>query len=177
MNENAPIVPENEAVSRRKVLAAAIGVLSALIAAVLGVPSVVSLLGRSSRPKSGRWMKVADVSSLPLGRPVSLRYQEMTERAYVRTQEMRDVWAVRTSAAEVTVFSPICPHLGCRYNWNAEANEFMCPCHGSVFSLEGRVLAGPSPRPLDTLPVKVEAGGLYVQWEIFQVGTRDKVMM
>ena len=32
------------------------------------------------------------------------------------------------------VFSPICPHLGCKYAWNDAQNKFLCPCHGSVYS-------------------------------------------
>jgi quinol-cytochrome oxidoreductase complex cytochrome b subunit len=39
----------------------------------------------------------------------------------------------------------------------------------------GNVLGGPSPRPLDTLPGKIEDGILYVQWEQFRVGAPEKV--
>jgi menaquinol-cytochrome c reductase iron-sulfur subunit len=61
-----------------------------------------------------------------------------------------------------TVFSPICTHLGCAYNWNEERSRFECPCHNSVFDIEGRVVSGPAPRPLDTYEVKVEGERLFV---------------
>jgi menaquinol-cytochrome c reductase iron-sulfur subunit len=174
--EPKTLPPADETVTRRRVLTAAVGVLSALIAAVLGIPSVVTVIGRRSHRKAG-FKKVAAVDSLPIGEPVKLSYSQMVENAYVRAPEMRDVWAVRTGASKVKVYSPICPHLGCRYNWNAEAHEFICPCHGSHFALDGKVLAGPAPRPLDTLPIKIESGEIYVEWELFEVGVPQKIVI
>jgi Rieske Fe-S protein len=44
-----------------------------------------------------------------------------------------------------------CPHLGCRVR---PAAEFIaCPCHGSTFDLEGRLLRGPAKRSLRQYPV------------------------
>lgn len=51
-----------------------------------------------------------------------------------------------------------CTHLGCSVPWNEERNQFVCPCHGSSFSLTGEVLSAPAPRPLDTYPVRIENG-------------------
>jgi Rieske Fe-S protein len=65
--------------------------------------------------------------------------------------------------------------LGCRTNWHPELQKFICPCHNSIFSITGKVLGGPSPRPLDTLSHKVEEGTLYVQWEQFETGIPEKV--
>jgi Rieske Fe-S protein len=39
----------------------------------------------------------------------------------------------------------------------------------------GTVLAGPPPRPLDQLEIKIENGDLYVAYRNFRVGTSDKV--
>jgi cytochrome b6-f complex iron-sulfur subunit len=41
-----------------------------------------------------------------------------------------------------------CTHLGCRYKWNPERRIFECPCHGSEFDIQGRVIRGPASRPL-----------------------------
>ena len=54
--------------------------------------------------------------------------------------------------------SRICTHLGCSVPWDEEKNQFVCPCHGSTFSLNGEVLTAPAPRPLDTYPVRIENG-------------------
>ncbi|MEM8640515.1 MAG: cytochrome b6-f complex iron-sulfur subunit [Cyanobacteria bacterium P01_G01_bin.54] len=42
----------------------------------------------------------------------------------------------------------ICTHLGCVVPWNAAANKFMCPCHGSQYNDEGKVVRGPAPLSL-----------------------------
>jgi len=62
------------------------------------------------------------------------------------------------------IFSSVCPHLGCRFNWSAEAKRFICPCHGSQFSLVGEHLAGPAPRGLDPLPFREADGKAEVTW-------------
>lgn len=48
---------------------------------------------------------------------------------------------------------PICTHLGCTVPWNAEQNRFVCPCHGSQYDGEGRVLQGPAARSLPIVTV------------------------
>ena len=37
-----------------------------------------------------------------------------------------------------------CPHMGCALKWNAEEKTWDCPCHGSRFTGEGRLLDGPA---------------------------------
>ena len=54
--------------------------------------------------------------------------------------------------------SRTCTHLGCSVPWDEEKNQFVCPCHGSTFSMSGEVLTAPAPRPLDTFPVRIENG-------------------
>ncbi len=56
-----------------------------------------------------------------------------------------------------------CPHLGCPVTYAPDKEEFVCPCHQSRFSLEGRYLAGPAKKDLARLPVKKTEGGLIVE--------------
>jgi glycine/D-amino acid oxidase-like deaminating enzyme/nitrite reductase/ring-hydroxylating ferredoxin subunit len=44
----------------------------------------------------------------------------------------------------VHTFSAICPHLGCIVQWNGAEKSFDCPCHGSRFTCDGKVVNGPS---------------------------------
>ncbi len=152
-----------------------VGVLSALVAAAMAVPLVGAIIGPSFRTKKPQWVKVGNVSSLTVGEPVNLRFPYETEDAYIRETVTHDVWIIKHSSSELTVFSPICPHLGCHYNWHPEENEFICPCHGSVYALTGKVLGGPAPRPLDTLPWKLEKDQILVEWETFKVGIPQKI--
>eukprot|EP00931_Biecheleriopsis_adriatica_P030358 TRINITY_DN1789_c0_g1_i5.p1 TRINITY_DN1789_c0_g1~~TRINITY_DN1789_c0_g1_i5.p1 ORF type:complete len:224 (+),score=56.51 TRINITY_DN1789_c0_g1_i5:66-737(+) len=42
----------------------------------------------------------------------------------------------------------ICTHLGCVVPWNKAANKFCCPCHGSQYDENGKVVRGPAPLSL-----------------------------
>ncbi len=55
-----------------------------------------------------------------------------------------------------------CPHLGCVIPWEETEGVFNCPCHSSLFTLLGEVIEGPAPRPMDTFPVEIRAGEIYV---------------
>ena len=54
--------------------------------------------------------------------------------------------------------SSVCTHLGCIVKRN-DQNGFSCPCHGSQFDSEGRVIRGPAPRGLAWLRVSQQASG------------------
>ncbi len=51
---------------------------------------------------------------------------------------------------------PICTHLGCTVEWNTQKNRFICPCHGSEYDPQGRVVHGPAKRSLPLLTVVVK---------------------
>jgi Rieske Fe-S protein len=58
----------------------------------------------------------------------------------------------------VQTVSPICPHAGCVVQWNAAETTWDCPCHGSRFTTDGRVIEGPAVKRLEPVQVPVKAG-------------------
>lgn len=54
------------------------------------------------------------------------------------------VAAYRSPEGELSLLSPICPHMKCRVNWNATDATWDCPCHGSRFDTDGAVIEGPA---------------------------------
>ncbi|NUQ39294.1 MAG: Rieske (2Fe-2S) protein [Caldilineales bacterium] len=57
----------------------------------------------------------------------------------------------------------VCTHLGCLYEWKDQTGRFECPCHGSKFRQDGRVIHGPATRDLDEFVVTaMDTGGQQV---------------
>ena len=65
-------------------------------------------------------------------------------------------------------YSAVCTHLGCIVSqWVADKEAALCPCHGGMYDLRhgAQVIAGPPPRPVPQLPVRVEDGVLVAAGE------------
>jgi len=52
-----------------------------------------------------------------------------------------------------------CTHLGCAVPYEPATGQFVCPCHGSAFTMEGEVLNPPAPRPLDLFKLSINETG------------------
>ena len=103
------------------------------------------------------------VARLKNSRFKKVDYTFTAKDGWVKATKKRSVYVTDAGNGEWAVFSRTCSHLGCLVRWNEQRGEFLCPCHGAVFDKNGTVIAGPPPRPLQKLDVKVEAGVLYVK--------------
>ena len=163
-------------IDRRAFFKKGAGFLSAITVVILGIPLVGSLLKPKSISKS-QFVEIADLDALPIDEPKRVIFSELVKDAFLVAPSTSDVWVIKHSDSNVTVFSTICPHLGCSYDFQPASKQFLCPCHSSIFSLDGKVISGPSPRGLDTLPQKIENGKLYLQWERYEVGIAEKKLI
>jgi cytochrome b6-f complex iron-sulfur subunit len=78
-------------------------------------------------------------------------HREMTSRAFLVNHN-----------SEVFSLSPVCTHLGCLVDWSRHKDQFLCPCHGGRYDIEGRVIAGPPLLSLMRLPLKIEDEKVYI---------------
>lgn len=76
---------------------------------------------------------------------------EKGEGAVLRYQGKK-VAASKDEKGGLTLLSAICPHMGCVVAWNKAEQTWDCPCHGSRFTAQGQVMAGPAESPLKPLP-------------------------
>lgn len=81
-------------------------------------------------------------------RPDAVEAVPRGEGAVVKVEG--ETWAVsRREDGQVRALSAICTHMGCVVGWNPIDRTWDCPCHGSRFDDEGRVLSGPATRALE----------------------------
>ena len=55
---------------------------------------------------------------------------------------------IRTAEGDLRAFSARCTHLNCTVQYDAGEKQIVCACHGGVFDLNGKNVAGPPPKPL-----------------------------
>ena len=72
----------------------------------------------------------------------------------------RRMWVYRGDDGLYAI-SSVCTHLGCIVQAEKEGG-YHCPCHGSRFDQQGRVLGGPAPRALKYLKLTVSPDGQLV---------------
>ena len=154
------------ATTRRSFFSVLINVLGGAIAAVIAIPAGAYLMLKPKTAGGDDLIEIADVSTLETGRPREIVYFRKRVDGWKSTKEKTTVWVVKEASGEVTAFDPACTHLACAYHWEDEQKEFLCPCHTSVFSVDGKVVSGPAPRPLDRYVTKIEGGKLLISPDI-----------
>lgn len=79
------------------------------------------------------------------------------------------LWLANADGA-MFALSQRCPHLGCRVPFCESSGRFECPCHGSVFDIDGAYIAGPSPRGMDRYELTLEKGLLVADLDTLLAG-------
>lgn len=158
--ESTVSTPEPQ--TRRRFYVTAIYGLSSIIGAMMAIPAFIYLFFPPKAKSSEEWVDAADLSQIPLNSPEEVVFRRNKVDGWKVTSEKSTAWVVRTGDQQVTAFAPQCTHLGCAYHWDEAHKYFLCPCHTSAFSMDGRVLSGPAPRPLDRYAVKIEGDKLQI---------------
>jgi menaquinol-cytochrome c reductase iron-sulfur subunit len=162
MSDQKPPYLDEKAMPRRSFHLAVIYICNALMGLALAVPTLIYLfIPPRSRNKSA-FVDAGDISQLGIGTPVEMSFQQSRVDGWRAVTEKRTAWVVRTPDNKVVAYGPQCTHLGCAYHWDAEISQFACPCHSSLFSIQGAVLAGPAPRPLDRYVTQIQNNRLQI---------------
>ncbi len=65
------------------------------------------------------------------------------------------VVVVQPAKGKFEAFSAVCTHQGCTID-DVSSGMINCPCHGSMFWLDGTVMGGPATKPLPEVEIKVD---------------------
>lgn len=159
--------------------------LGGAIGFVLGAPGIAYLLDPILRRVSGGggFVPLARLGELEVGVPRSFPVIRARRDAWVKypPEPIGSVWLVRQpgegSKTPVVAFTSECPHLGCAINLEADGKAFLCPCHTSKFTLDGKPMNPVPPRGMDSLEVKLSSDSdpkISVRFERFRTMSREK---
>lgn len=138
---------DKKPISRRRLMAYAWMGAAAIVMGELIFGTFAFLWPRRKGPKVETVFIAGKVTDFKVGEIIPFR----KERTFV----------LRTEGGFLAM-SAICTHLHCVVNWNEMLKKFECPCHGAKFNLNGEVLEGPPPRPLDLYKLQLVAGNVVV---------------
>ena len=151
MNE----LSNNEAISRKKFFVKLSLGLAGLSAAMAAIPVLSAVLAPLLEPDRQTWRSVGKVNDFAEGSTNLVTFASEDPQHYAGVTKNSAAWLRRNGEKDFMAFSVNCSHLGCPVRWEKEADLFMCPCHGGVYYADGRVAAGPPPKPLTHYQVRV----------------------
>lgn len=155
--------------------------------AVLVPASAALMVGLDPVRRRGRnvstfpFVKVATLEAVP---------RDGTPRKFAVVADKIDAWnrvpnvpigAVylrRVEERKVVAIQVLCPHAGCFVDYQPEKKSFLCPCHNSLFGVDGSIQSAdsPSPRGLDVLEVELRnRNEVWVKFQNFEAGRKEKV--
>jgi len=98
---------------------------------------------------------LANASSIPVNQSISI--DDPTFGPFL---------LIHLDNGQFVAYSSICTHAGCQVQFDPYGKDIACPCHGAVFDPyhSARVLAGPAPVPLQTIPIHYDSttGNIYL---------------
>jgi menaquinol-cytochrome c reductase iron-sulfur subunit len=151
---------QSQVVTRRHAVIAAVYGLWAIIAAALGLPALVYLFFPPKARKQDEWVDAGDISKFTPNSPVEVTFRRNRVDGWKVISEKSTAWVVKMASGPIVAFGPQCTHLGCAYHWEETKSQFLCPCHASLFAVDGKVVSGPAPRPLDRYQTKIQGNKL-----------------
>jgi Rieske Fe-S protein len=143
--------------------------LGSVTAATITVSSIAALgnaFGR--RGQAQDWNPLVTLSEIPENTPSRFNLSITETTGWLTNNSQEAVWVLK-QGDNLTVFSAICPHAGCPIG--LETGGFFCGCHGSRWTTNGDRIAGPAPRGLDKLPIRLRDNVLEVRYQKFKTGT------
>jgi cytochrome b6-f complex iron-sulfur subunit len=110
---------------------------------------IVRFLAPPGADAKAKGMTIAK-SQIPLGNAKQIIYKN------------RPAIIINIKGKGFIALSRVCTHLGCLVDYNKEKDILLCPCHGGAYDMNGNVISGPPPKPLQKFPLRVEGDHILI---------------
>ena len=138
-----------------------------------GIWAYINPLTREKGVDGDGFLKITTLDAIPDdGTPAKFSVIADKEDAWNKFKNI-SVGAIylRKEAGKVKALHTVCPHLGCFIDYRSTKSDFFCPCHNSNFKLDGSIVSGVSPRPMDPLEIEIRNKvEVWVKFQNFQPG-------
>lgn len=152
-----------EPLNRRSFIMKILWSMSALVGLIITIPVIGALIGPIVKKKPQSWRPVGDIDDFQVGNTVLVKFENADPEAWAGVSAQTASWLRRVSENEFVAYSVNCTHLGCPVRWMADAELFLCPCHGGVYNKDGSRAAGPPPHGLAHYPVRIKNNKVEIQ--------------
>jgi len=140
-----------------------------LVVAITAVPALVVLGGYAfyfypPLPGGGAGgVPAGDVDGNPITLATWMKTHRENDRELVQGLKGEPFYLItKTDTIKDFAIGAVCTHLGCVVPWNKAVNRYCCPCHGSQYDEDGKVVRGPAPLSLSLAHVATTDGNILV---------------
>lgn len=128
----------------------------------------------------GQKVRVTTLDSLPndgIPRKFAIRASRTDAWNKFPDAAIGAIYLRRSGENSVEALNVVCPHAGCFVDFRPEKKGYFCPCHNSLFAMDGKIAdpKSPSPRGLDALKVEIKGAEIWIEFQNFRTGTAEKI--
>jgi menaquinol-cytochrome c reductase iron-sulfur subunit len=150
----------DEEITRRRFAVLGTQLVGAAVSAMLGIPIIGFLISPLFHQRRPVERHVGYIGNLPQGVPTKFTVS-FPQEGWQVPDAPAAMYVVRHGDS-YKVFSNACTHMQCPVRWEDPLNQFLCPCHGGLYDINGSNIGGPPPKPLAQYPYRIVNGELYV---------------
>jgi menaquinol-cytochrome c reductase iron-sulfur subunit len=132
----------------RRQMIAATGAASAVIGLMLTVPAIGFVLNPLVQRTRRAWVEVGSIDDVPVAKPTPFVVGVPTGEAFDTTPVQRVVYVVKHQDGSIKALTNVCSHMQCDVHWDDSLGQFLCPCHGGLYDMDGVNIDGPPPSPM-----------------------------
>lgn len=152
-------------IDRRGFVKVILTLVGSVMGAVVGLPAIGYLISPAAKTqKSEARISLGLLENYPVGQPTLFSFTRSKVNGWEKTVNSYGVYVTRDDGDQVKVLSNKCTHLSCRVSWKEDRSEYVCPCHDAQFAIDGRVVGGPPPAPLNEYQAEIEDGTIFIQF-------------
>jgi menaquinol-cytochrome c reductase iron-sulfur subunit len=158
-------MPKSPQMSRKEFVGIVTAAVGSVMGVLVGIPTISYLIAPAlTKDSADVWIPAGPVETYPVAVPTLFNFNRTKVNGWEKTVNSYGVYILHNEDDTFLALSNKCTHLSCRVNWKTDESAYICPCHDAYFAIDGQIISGPQPRPLDQYETKVEEKTLFIHF-------------